>query len=109
MTKGYCLVFVIWLLVIAQKADAAPREAQRQRLAAISWGRDPFTRAAGSGQVSGLSLSGILWDASAPIAIINGQMLHAGEEIDGYRVVEILQDRVSVTDGAQTSQLSIAP
>ena len=106
---GYCLVFVIWLLVIAQKADATPREAQRQRLAAISWSRDPFTRSAGAGQASGLSLSGILWDASAPIAIINGQMRHVGEEFDGYRIVEIVQDRVSVTDGTQTFQLTLAP
>lgn len=85
------------------------REAQRQRATLLAWGRDPFARGAGAGQISGLNLSGILWDASAPIAIINGQMLRVGEELEGYRVTEITQDRVLLTDGAHTVSLHIAP
>ena len=85
------------------------RTAQRARAAELAWHRDPFTRGASVGLVSGLALSGILWDANAPMAIINGQMVHVGEELEGYRVTEITQDRVSVTDGHQTFQLLITP
>jgi hypothetical protein len=61
------------------------------------------------GELSGLSVSGILWDPTKPIAIINGAMVHVGEEIEGYQVLAINQDRVSVTDGTQTFQLPVSP
>ena len=94
-------------LPIAEPSDQ--RDAQRERAAQMAWSRDPFTRGVASAQGSGLTLSGILWDPSAPIAIINGQMVHVGEECEGYRITEIGQDRVAVTDGIETFQLHIAP
>ena len=87
----------------------AQREAQRERAAQLAWGRDPFMRGARAGQASGLTLSGVLWDPNQPMAIINGQMVHVGDELEGYRILEITQDRVSVTDGTQTLQLLVAP
>ena len=89
--------------------SSGSRDAQRQRLAELKSTRDPFTPGAGSGQTSGLALSGILWDASRPIAIINGTMVQVGQEVEGYRVVEIAQDHVSVSDGVETFRLPIAP
>ena len=94
-------------LTIAQPSQQ--REAQRQRAMRLVWRRDPFTRGAAMGELSGLQLSGILWDSNEPIAIINGQMVRVGEKLEGYRVVEIAKDRVSVTDGTQTFQIQIAP
>ena len=94
--------------VSAPQEVLARREAQRARASELSWNRDPFTRGR-SVAVGGFTLSGILWDAQQPIAIINGQMLQVGEELDGYRVAEIAQDRVSLTDGTHTYQLLIAP
>ena len=88
---------------------AALREAQRRRTALLAWERDPFIGGASRGDASGLNLSGILWDASRPIAIINGRMIQAGEEIKGYVVVEITHDHVSLTGGTHTVQLSLAP
>ena len=85
------------------------REVQRQRALLLAWRRDPFTRGAAMEEMSGLTLSGILWDPNQPIAIINGQMVHVGEEHDGYRIVEIVEDHVSITDGTQIFQLQIAP
>ena len=93
-------------LITAARSTA--REAQRQRAGNLVWGRDPFTRSA-LGQISGLALSGILWDPSQPIAIINGQMLRVGEEIDGFRVVQIEQDHVGLSDGGQTFSLTLTP
>lgn len=85
------------------------RDAQRQRAAQLSWSRDPFMRSTTTNQVNGLSLSGILWDAATPMAIINGQTLRVGEACDGYRVTEITPEHVAVTDETQTFQLHIAP
>ena len=93
-------------VVLPLAADS--REAQRQRLAELKWTRDPFT-SLGTGQLSDLALSGILWDATQPLAIINGTMVHTGQEVDGYRVVAITQDQVSLTDGSETVQLHLAP
>ena len=112
---GYWLLFGVCYLVIGdsllvvQAADSGPREMQRDRMTAVEWDRDPFARSPAAQSAGALTLSGILWDAQAPIAIVNGQMLRAGEEVGGFRVVEIRQDRVIVTDGTQTLQLSTAP
>lgn len=86
----------------------AERAAQRQRAGELAWGRDPFLRGGTEG-ASGLVLSGILWDAQAPVAILNGQMLRVGEELEGFRITRIAADAVTVTDGAETFQLQIAP
>ena len=92
-----------------QSGEPALRAQQRERAALLGWGRDPFTRGGLSGQASGLILSGILWDAAHPMAIINGSMVHVGDDLDGYRIEAINQDHVSMTDGAQTFRLDITP
>jgi hypothetical protein len=83
------------------------RKAQRQRAATLLAVRDPFTSGSMSSEVSGLRLSGILGDARHPIAIINGRMAVVGDEIGGFRVVRISAESVSVTDGADTFELSL--
>ena len=75
----------------------------------LAWRRDPFTRGAALDQMSGLTLSGIMWDPQLPMAIINGQTVRVGEELEGYEVLRISEDRVSVTDGTDTFHLRIAP
>ena len=85
------------------------RRAQRERSGVLVWSHDPFTRGATTGDLSGLSLSGILWDPQQPVAIINGQTVQVGQELEGYRIIAIGPDRVSVSDGAQTFQLLLSP
>ena len=87
---------------------AGQREAQRAETLRLAWASDPFTHTAGTGS-SGLVLSGILWDASAPMAIVNGQMLRVGEELDGYRVLTIGPSQVSLSDGMDTVSLTVSP
>ena len=84
------------------------RQDQRRRAASLGWSRDPFVLGAGAGDMSGLLLSGILWDAQAPMAVINGQPVRPGEELDGYRVVSITEHQVVVTDGGQTFQHNLS-
>lgn len=87
---------------IAQRAE------QRRRAAVLAWGRDPFVAGSSVGEASGLELSGILWDPSQPMAIINGQTLHPGDECEGYRIVTITPDTVTLTDGAESFSLTTA-
>ena len=88
-------------------ADTGLRQTQRARATGLAWGRDPFTGGSAGGEVSGFDLSGILWDASQPIAIINGQMLRVGDEVEGYRILEITRDRVTMSDGSEPLNLLI--
>lgn len=90
-------------------AQSVQRQAQHQRATVLTWNRDPFIRGSAIREISGLTLTGILWDAHEPLAIINGQMVHVGEEIEGYHIVDISRDRVSVTDDTQTFHLHITP
>ena len=97
----------------AEAAELLPlptqRAAQRERAAQLGWTRDPFTRGASVGLMGGFTLSGILWDATAPIAMVNGQMVGVGDTIEGYRVVEIRIDRVLLSDGEQSHELLVSP
>ena len=89
--------------------EAAQRDAQRARAMRLGWGHDPFTRAEPR-QVTNFTLSGILWDATRPLAIINGRTLYIGDEVaDGYRLVNISPDSVSITDGTKSYELHVAP
>lgn len=83
------------------------REAQRAEARRMAWARDPFTRSVVPEQRGGLQLSGIVWDATDPMAIINGETVRVGQEFDGYRVVDITQKHVLVSDGSQIYQLTI--
>ena len=95
-------------VVMLDLPDAVPtRQAQHDRASRLAWGRDPFTGGDAGAEVSGFDLSGILWDATQPIAIINGQMLRIGDALEGYRVTQIAQDSVSLSDGSQTLTLTI--
>ena len=88
--------------------EALPaRQAQRDQASRLAWGRDPFTGGAAGAEVSGFDLSGILWDATQPIAVINGQMLRVGDELESYKVTQIAQDSVLLSDGSQTLTLAI--
>ena len=86
---------------------SAFRAAQRQHAATLTWQRDPFT--SGTEVTLGLTLTGIIWDPTQPLAMINGATLSVGEEIDGFRVLQIQHDRVILTDQTQTYTLRLTP
>lgn len=75
--------------------------------------RDPFVF--GSVQVQAretappsapsVGLSGILWDAQSPLAIIGGEPVGVGEIIEGWRIVEIRPDRVILERNGQRTTL----
>ena len=68
------------------------------------WGRDPFSSGPPA-TVSEMVLTGILWDSSAPLAMINDNPVAAGDKIGGCTVVEIKKDRVILKDDTKDFEL----
>ena len=79
-----------------------------------SWGRDPFTAnsnitarpaverprttttGAPAAVIPGFRLSGIIYNKKQPMAVINGQMVGVGDEVDQARVKYIDQSKVTI-------------
>lgn len=129
------LIAVVWAPVLFSRADrrggkgpspsspqdAAPAPAPGpadERLgssAQAQWGENPFVAdrsgAGSSGAFppnrgeTGFTLSGILWDAESPSAVINNQVVGVGERLDRWQVTEIRKDRVVLSDGSATQTL----
>jgi len=75
-----------------------------------TWGRDPFSSGpavSAPATLSDMVLTGILWDDSAPLAMINDNLVGAGDKIGGYTAVEIKKDKVVLTDGEQNYTLTL--
>ncbi len=53
-------------------------------------------------------LKGILWDPQRPSAIINNQVVGVGDRLHGWQVMEIQKDRVILSDGATTRELTVS-
>jgi len=54
-----------------------------------------------------LSLSGIIWDAQKPLALINGMTVKVGDAVGNYVIVSIEQDKVILNDGAKDFELKL--
>lgn len=90
---------------VAQKVEASR---ERRTSSFSEWGRDPFTVGTNAIDLSGdLVLSGIVWDSRKPYCIINEKVVKIGDEISGYKVVEIKKDSVSVQAGDQIRVLKV--
>ena len=73
--------------------------------------RDPFfassIESSGAAAISDVSLSGILWDEVAPLAIIDGDPIAIGDKIGQYTVKDIKKDNVILSDDSQTYELRL--
>ncbi len=47
-----------------------------------------------SNSIAGLTLSGIIWDKSSPVAIINDRVVDKGDSVNDSTILEILKDMV---------------
>lgn len=99
------------LVTFLQNPDEKRPSAFEQRLAKVDlkslrqtkW-TDPFTasipaylraeKGAKLPQIKDLTLSGIIWSGEAPSAIINGNAIKVGDDVEGLDVLEILKDGV---------------
>ena len=72
------------------------------------WGRNPFIfDESMKEKVSGISLTGIAWDAKKPQAVVNGRIVEAGSELGGYRIVEVKQTSIILDDGSDKIEIKL--
>lgn len=74
-----------------------------------SWGKDPFAIGGGSTEEGGgpASLSGIFCDPQKSYCIIDGKVAKVGDEVSGYRILEINKDTVTIKIGDEIKTLRI--
>lgn len=91
------------------EASSSRQEIKKKRRAGYKdWGVDPFviTRASAPHSFA-LALDGIVYDDKDSYALINNQLLHIGDEVNGKQVVDIQQDRVILNDGTKDIELRL--
>ncbi|MDD5128525.1 MAG: hypothetical protein PHO40_02600 [Candidatus Omnitrophica bacterium] len=74
--------------------------------------RDPFTAAPivlKENTQSGFALTGILWDKTNPLAIIDGEVVKKGDQFGGKTVEDIKQDVVILSDGQEFIEIKLEP
>jgi hypothetical protein len=71
-----------------------------------TWGTDPFVRDwVMVNELANLKLKAITLGGERPYALINDQILQAGDEISGKRIVKIESDYVTLEQGGRTFTL----
>lgn len=85
-----------------EHAGGVPRQ---KKSSYEDWGRNPFMSSLAVSQ--GPILDGILWDASKPVAIINGEIVGKGDSVGIYVVVEVRPESVLLNDGEKDIELRL--
>ncbi len=87
------------------------RKKNKKRTAYRDWGKNPFSvsKAASASAVGsqGARLGGIIYDANDVCALINDELVHRGDSVDGKKVLEIHRDRVILNDGTKDIELRL--
>jgi len=81
-----------------------------QQVKTLELKRDPFTAAPiiiERNTLSGVSLTGILWDQDKPMAIIDGEVVKKGARIGKKTLLEIKRDRVILSDGEVLTEITL--
>ncbi|MGB4521486.1 MAG: hypothetical protein WBI28_06110 [Candidatus Omnitrophota bacterium] len=75
----------------------------------VQWVRDHFSGKIYSGkeEVVDLRLSGIIWDAQNPQALINDSVVGEGGSIGQFKVIKIFKDKVHLGMGNRTFELKL--
>ncbi|MBI4335518.1 MAG: hypothetical protein HY589_02575 [Candidatus Omnitrophica bacterium] len=84
-----------------------PDREEPKRISSLSWGRDPFVFGGAKTAEGDLVLNGIVWDEKNPSAIINGNIVNIGGEINGNIIVDIQRERVIVNKGGATYEMNL--
>jgi hypothetical protein len=85
--------------------DNEKEKVQKKRMA-LPWSRDPFVaqgklKKKGPSAPTTLHLSGIMWDEKKPAAIINDNIVSAGDEVQGKKIIKIEKDKVILQEDGQ--------
>jgi len=88
--------------------EIVPPTRRAKRSEYTSWGGDPFAPPRKSvKRTEEFSLNGVLWDEKTPLAIIDGNTVGIGDDMDGYKIVDIAQDSVLLSDGVDEIRLRL--
>jgi hypothetical protein len=94
-------------------ASTTSPEASRPATLPAEWGRDPFARgqaraasAADVGQPN-LRVAAVSMSGNGALAMINGKMMGRGDEVEGWRVVNISNAGVTVESNGKRITLKI--
>ncbi len=77
------------------------------------WGSDPFFMPGvqngkeGASKIDGMTLNGVIHKKGSGVAIINNKIMRRGDAIAGKRIIEILEDRVILSDGDERIELMV--
>lgn len=69
------------------------------------YGRNVFSKS--KQERSLFNVQGIIFDPKNPLVLINGELKHTGEEINGFRVVNIFQDMVVLEGNGKRREFRI--
>ena len=87
------------------------RKKNKKRTSYKDWGKNPFSASKAAIPPSvgsrGTRLGGIIYDANDVCALINDELAHKGDSVDGKKVVEIYRDRVILNDGTKDIELRL--
>lgn len=79
------------------------------------WGNDPFLAPKnmrqkgqeGALKINGMVLNGVIYKSGGGVAIINNKIMKKGDVVAGKKLVEILKDRVILSDGDEKIELMV--
>lgn len=78
-----------------------------QEISGLNVQRDPFFEAPANLSSEGPKLMGIFWDQEKPMALINNQVLRAGNKVNGCQILEIKKDSILLNDGLKDIEIKI--
>ena len=61
----------------------------------------------GALRINGMVLSGVIYKSGGGVAIINNKVMKKGDVVSGKKLVEILKDRVILSDGDEKIELMV--
>lgn len=87
-----------WLavLLLAGASAAAAEDTTRRDPFAFGGVPEPQASASPTPSLPGPALIGVLWDATRPLAVFGDEPVAAGQDVAGWRIVEILPDGIIV-------------
>jgi hypothetical protein len=95
--------------LIAKTSAAKPLPVEQT--ASKPWGHDPFRPILKQGTTATaqktLRLSGIIFQGSDPIAIVNGRSVRVGDEIGNAKVIEITKKSITLDENGARKILTV--
>ena len=94
---------IAWTLLAACAAQAAVASAGELRDPFVFGPRREVTDETPASDQPGLT--GIIWDAASPLAVIGGELFTVGQIVEGWRIAEIKEDHIVLERDGERQEL----